>query len=298
MRRISIAATAAFACGFALNALVRSTTPADAAPGSASPSDFSGVGRARRAERRPCAEPPLAAARRPRAGRADGHDDSAGSGFVWTSDGWIVTNRHVVEGARVLLVDVRGSRMVAREPARHRPDRRRRRPQDRRDRTACRSSVGNPRALRVGQWVLAAGSPYRLPRSFSVGIVSGLERSDVGVNPEGYEDFIQTRRRREPRELRRSAPRRGRARRRPRHRDPVADRRQPGHRVRRPDRRRRGRGRATARHGSRGPHDARRRASARFRRSRRSTCPEAPVSRSRASSRTHRRTAPDSARAT
>ena len=51
--------------------------------------------------------------------------------------------------------------------------------------------IGNPRVVRRGQWVLAAGSPYRLPRSFSVGIVSGLERSDV-VNPNGYEDYIQT----------------------------------------------------------------------------------------------------------
>ena len=52
--------------------------------------------------------------------------------------------------------------------------------------------IGDPRALRVGQWVLAAGTPNRLPRSFSVGIVSGLERSDTGANPSGYEDFIQS----------------------------------------------------------------------------------------------------------
>jgi serine protease Do len=53
-------------------------------------------------------------------------------------------------------------------------------------------AVGRPRALRVGQWLLAAGSPYRLGRSFSVGIVCGLDRSEVGVNPDGYEEFIQT----------------------------------------------------------------------------------------------------------
>jgi S1-C subfamily serine protease len=51
--------------------------------------------------------------------------------------------------------------------------------------------IGAPRALRLGQWVIAAGSPYRLPRSFTVGIVSGLERSDVGT-PNPYEDYIQT----------------------------------------------------------------------------------------------------------
>ena len=52
--------------------------------------------------------------------------------------------------------------------------------------------IGRPAALRVGDLVLAAGSPFALPNSWSLGLVSGLGRSGVGVNPRGYEAFIQT----------------------------------------------------------------------------------------------------------
>jgi serine protease Do len=117
-------------------------------------------------------------------------DDFFGSGFVWSPDGWVVTNRHVVDGARDILVLVKG---VGWLPARVQGT-------DAVVDVALLKvqgaglpalALGNPRALRVGQWVLSAGSPYRLPRSFSVGIVSGLDRCDV-VNPTGYEDYIQT----------------------------------------------------------------------------------------------------------
>lgn len=117
-------------------------------------------------------------------------DEFLGSGFVWQPDGWILTNRHVVDGAREILchlegrgwfpAGVRGVDPVA-------------------DVALLKIEavglptlpLGNPRALRKGEWVVAAGSPYRLPRTFTAGIVSGLERSDV-VNPTGYEDYIQT----------------------------------------------------------------------------------------------------------
>jgi S1-C subfamily serine protease len=127
----------------------------------------------------------------PEPGEPAPESDNVGSGFVWTSDGWIVTNRHVTAGARRILVEIHGrgwfpARLVGT------------------DRVADVAVLkieatglvpvvaGSPRALRVGQWLLAAGSPYRLGRSFSVGIVCGLDRSEVGVNPDGYEEFIQT----------------------------------------------------------------------------------------------------------
>ena len=117
-------------------------------------------------------------------------DDFFGSGFLWSSDGYVVTNRHVVDGAKEVLVLVKGvgwmpARIVGTDPVV--------------DIALLKVNgtnlpaltLGSPRSLRVGQWVLSAGSPYRLPRSFSIGIVSGLERCDV-VNPTGYEDYIQT----------------------------------------------------------------------------------------------------------
>ena len=117
-------------------------------------------------------------------------DDFFGSGFVWSSDGYVVTNRHVVDGAKEVLVLVKNvgwlpARIVGTDPvvdvALLKVD----------GANLPALALGNPRTLRVGQWVLSAGSPYRLPRSFSVGIVSGLDRCDV-VNPTGYEDYIQT----------------------------------------------------------------------------------------------------------
>jgi serine protease Do len=120
----------------------------------------------------------------------EGGRDFVGSGFVYSPDGLVVTNGHVVTGAQAIFVDVKGrapmpARVVAYDSV-----------VDvallRVDATGLVPlALGDPRSLRVGQWVIAAGSPYRLPRSFSVGIVSALGRSDV-VSSEGYEDYIQT----------------------------------------------------------------------------------------------------------
>ncbi len=117
--------------------------------------------------------------------------DHAGSGFVWSSDGWILTNRHVTEGSRRILVNVLGrgwfpARLVATDAVV--------------DVAVLKIEatglvplpIGDPATLKVGQWVMAAGSPYRLARSLTIGVVSGLSRSEVGVNPDGWEDYVQT----------------------------------------------------------------------------------------------------------
>jgi serine protease Do len=118
-------------------------------------------------------------------------DDNVGAGFVVAADGWILTNRHVVSGARTLSVGVPGRGVV---PGRvHAVD-------EVTDVALVKVELaglvplatGDPNALRKGEWVLAAGSPYRLENSWSVGIVSGLARSGVGVNPRGYQSYIQT----------------------------------------------------------------------------------------------------------
>jgi serine protease Do len=127
----------------------------------------------------------------PDPGDPDSKNDNVGSGFVWTTDGWIVTNSHVTAGARTTLVHVEGRGWF---PAALRGT----------DKVADVAllkidaqglvplPVGDPASLRVGQWVLAGGSPNRLERSFTHGIVAGLSRSDTGANPGGFEDFIQT----------------------------------------------------------------------------------------------------------
>ena len=177
----------AFAAGLFVRA---SGTRVDAEPNSSGPPDFAAV-----VER---ALPGvvhvhnyLARVRDvPEPGEHSANDDNVGSGFVWSADGWILTNRHVTEGAKQILVEIEGRGWF---PAVERGS-------DPMVDVALLKidadglvplPIGSPRTVRRGQWVLAAGSPYRLPRSFSVGIVSGLERSDV-VNPNGYEDYIQT----------------------------------------------------------------------------------------------------------
>jgi serine protease Do len=124
--------------------------------------------------------------------RAPGsRDDAVGAGFVLAAEGLIVTSRHVIQGAREVHVSLPGRPTVRAEvlggdeatdvavlriPASGLP----------------MLPTGETRTLRPGRWVLAVGSPYHLPRSWSVGIVSAMHRSQVGVSLRGYEDFLQT----------------------------------------------------------------------------------------------------------
>ncbi len=114
-----------------------------------------------------------------------------GSGLIITRDGYILTNRHVVDGAtqiEVVLNDgsIYAARLVGEDPQTdiavlHIED-------------ASRSEfpfleAGDSDALRVGEFVMAIGSPFSLRSSVTLGIVSQKGRS-IGALP--YEDFIQT----------------------------------------------------------------------------------------------------------
>jgi serine protease Do len=118
-------------------------------------------------------------------------DDGVGGGFVVRADGLILTSLHVVAGAQRILVSVpnRGTvdgEVVARDasidvallrvPLRQLPP----------------LAFGDPQHVRVGAWVLAAGAPYEMENSWSVGIVSGINRSRVGVRRNSFQDYIQT----------------------------------------------------------------------------------------------------------
>ncbi len=118
-------------------------------------------------------------------------DDAVGAGFVYSSDGLVITSRHILQGAKRVFVQLEGhaakeARVLglddATDVALLKVDLSGLRP----------LALGDARSLRKGEWVLAAGSPFHLPRSFSVGIVSGLGRAGVGTRLKGYEDFIQT----------------------------------------------------------------------------------------------------------
>lgn len=114
---------------------------------------------------------------------------SLGSGFIIEKDGYIVTNNHVVENAdkiKVILKDQKefDAEIVGRD--------------EKTDLALIKINSGNDLpvvkigdsdALKVGQWVLAIGSPFGLEQTITAGIVSAKGRV-IGSGP--YDDFIQT----------------------------------------------------------------------------------------------------------
>ncbi len=109
-----------------------------------------------------------------------------GSGFIISQDGFILTNHHVVDGADEILVTLADKReFKARLIGSDR----------RTDVALVKINVtglpslrfGDPNKLRVGEWVLAIGSPFGLENTVTAGIVSAKGR-DTG----DYLPFIQT----------------------------------------------------------------------------------------------------------
>ena len=112
-----------------------------------------------------------------------------GSGFLIDDEGHILTNNHVVEGAdevKVKLADDRelDAKVVGTDP----PTDLALLQVDADDLEAL--ELGDSDVVEVGDWVLAIGNPFGLPRTVSTGIVSAKGRANVGIVD--YEDFIQT----------------------------------------------------------------------------------------------------------
>jgi serine protease Do len=119
---------------------------------------------------------------------------SSGSGFFITATGEIITNHHVIEGAdkiRVRLLDDTEFRaeVVGVDPATDIALLRLVKP----DREFEHLALGDSSAVRVGEWVLAAGNPLEMEHSVTVGVISAKGRS-LGLSAESssFENFIQT----------------------------------------------------------------------------------------------------------
>jgi len=113
---------------------------------------------------------------------------SLGSGFIISSDGYILTNAHVVETADEITVKLNDKREFIAEII----------GTDRKTDIALikieatelpKVTQGNPENLRVGEWVIAIGSPFGFEHSVTAGIVSAKGRS---LAQENYVPFIQT----------------------------------------------------------------------------------------------------------
>ncbi|HEY8042135.1 MAG TPA: trypsin-like peptidase domain-containing protein [Polyangiaceae bacterium] len=116
-----------------------------------------------------------------------------GTGFVIDRNGVILTNNHVVGGARTIQVKLSDGRelpakVVGTDPATDiavvRIDARDLRP----------LPLGDSDAIEIGDWVVAIGNPFGLSHTVSAGIVSakGRTQKDVPLDPSGFYDFLQT----------------------------------------------------------------------------------------------------------
>jgi Do/DeqQ family serine protease len=115
---------------------------------------------------------------------------SAGSGvIVDAKNGYIITNYHVIENASEITITLLDNRsfsakvigsdegadvavLQAKQP------------------NLIAMTLGDSARLEVGDYVVAIGNPFGLKHTVTAGIVSALGRT--GINPDGYEDFIQT----------------------------------------------------------------------------------------------------------
>jgi serine protease Do len=123
-------------------------------------------------------------------GSRDRYESSLGSGVLISSDGYVLTNSHVVgEGevevtvgladkrefrAKVIGVDPSTDLALLKVDGRGLPT----------------VAWGDSSKLKVAEWVLAIGNPFQLNQTVTLGIVSALGRANVGIA--AYEDFIQT----------------------------------------------------------------------------------------------------------
>lgn len=114
---------------------------------------------------------------------------SFGSGFIISADGYVLTNNHVVQGADKVTVRLSDRRELDAEVigADERSDVALLKI-DAKDLPAV-MKVGNPEELKVGEWVMAIGSPFGFDYSVTAGIVSAKSRA---LPNESYVPFIQT----------------------------------------------------------------------------------------------------------
>jgi len=124
----------------------------------------------------------------PPGGGRDYESRSLGSGFVVSADGYVLTNAHVVQAADEITVTLKDKREYKARVIG--ADRRTDVAVLKIDATGLQAvSLGDPNRLKVGEWVVAIGSPFGFESTVTKGIVSAKGRS---LPQENYVPFIQT----------------------------------------------------------------------------------------------------------
>ncbi|MEX3527286.1 MAG: DegQ family serine endoprotease [Burkholderia sp.] len=118
----------------------------------------------------------------------DAPSTSLGSGFIVSPDGYILTNAHVIDGANVVTVKLTDKREYRAKVI----------GADKQSDVAVLKidasglptvKIGDPQQSKVGQWVVAIGSPYGFDNTVTSGIISAKSRA---LPDENYTPFIQT----------------------------------------------------------------------------------------------------------
>lgn len=117
---------------------------------------------------------------------------SHGSGFVYSADGLVVTNHHVVDGAERVRVRAHDGREFPAKVLGSDPSTDLALVQIEGASGLSAATLGESSGTRVGDWVVAIGSPMGLEHSASVGIVSAKGRGSLGLYADSYLDFLQT----------------------------------------------------------------------------------------------------------
>jgi serine protease Do len=121
-------------------------------------------------------------------GQQDYQTQSLGSGFIISSDGYVLTNAHVVKDAEEVIVKLADKREFKAKIVG--VDRRSDVSLLKIDATGLpKVTLGDPSLLKVGEWVVAIGSPFGLENTVTAGIVSAKGRA---LPQENYVPFIQT----------------------------------------------------------------------------------------------------------
>ena len=131
---------------------------------------------------------PVPGAPRGQAPQQEFKSQSLGSGFIISSDGYVLTNAHVINAADEVIVKLSDKREFKAKII----------GSDRRTDVALlkidasglpKVSIGDPNQLKVGEWVAAIGSPFGLENTMTAGIVSAKGRA---LPQENFVPFIQT----------------------------------------------------------------------------------------------------------